>query len=115
MSAPKSYATHSAVLRGVEALPVTVEVSVSNTIPGITIVGLGDTAIAEARIRVRSAIRQSGFKLPRVHYTVNLAPSELKKTGTGLELAIAVGILVCSGQIPTDGLDGCLFGVISFT
>ena len=109
MSAPKSYATHSAVLRGVEALPVTVEVSVSNTIPGITIVGLGDTAIAEARIRVRSAIRQSGFKLPRVHYTVNLAPSELKKTGTGLDLAIAVGILVCSGQIPTDGLDGCLF------
>lgn len=109
MRAPKSYAIHSAVLRGVEAIPVTVEVSVSQTIPGITIVGLGDTAIAESRFRVRGAIGQSGFKLPRAHYTVNLAPSEVKKTGTGLDLAIAVGILVCAGQIPTDGLDDCLF------
>ena len=104
-----SFATHAAVLRGVEALPVTVEVSVSQTIPGITIVGMADTSVHEARYRVRGAIKNRGFELPRVHFTVNLAPSEIRKTGTGFDLAIAVAILACTGQIPTDGLDECLF------
>ena len=104
-----AYSVHAAVLRGVEALPVTVEVSISQAIPGIQIVGLPDVAVQEARFRVRCAIKNCGFELPRLHYTVNLAPSEIRKTGTGFDLAIAVGILVCTGQIPTDGLDECLF------
>ncbi len=109
MGTLSSFATHAAVLRGVEALPVTVEVSVSQTIPGITIVGMADTSVHEARYRVRGALKNRGFDLPRVHFTVNLAPSEIRKTGTGFDLAIATAILACTGQIPTDGLDECLF------
>lgn len=110
MSGPcASFAVHGAQLRGVEALPVTVEVSMAQGIPGITIVGLPDAALLEARHRVRSAIRSAGFSMPRLHVTVNLHPSELRKSGTGFDLPIAVGILACSGEIPTKGLDGCLF------
>ena len=85
-----------------------VEVSVAGGIPGITIVGMPDAAVLEARYRVKNAIKYLGFEVPRAHVTVNLAPSELRKTGTGLDLAIATGVLACTGQIPTRGLDGCL-------
>lgn len=109
MSALTSYCVHSAALHGVEALPVTIEVSISQTIPGITIVGLPDASVHEARYRVRSALNKYGFELPRVHFTVNLAPSELRKSGAGFDLGIAVAILACTGQIPLEGLDECLF------
>ena len=99
----------SAVLRGVEAYPVTVEVSVSQGLPGVTIVGMADTAVLEARHRVRCAIRACGYEWPRAHLTVNLAPSEIKKTGTGLDLPIAVAILACTRQIPTVGIADHLF------
>ncbi|MDO4537521.1 MAG: YifB family Mg chelatase-like AAA ATPase [Coriobacteriales bacterium] len=104
-----SYAVRTAVLRGVEACPVIVEVSTSQGIPGVTIVGMADTAVQEARSRVRCAFRECGYKFPREHFTVNLAPSELKKTGTGFDLPIAVAILACTGQIPVRNLDKCLF------
>lgn len=104
-----SFAVHAAVLRGVEALDVTVEVSMSGGIPGMTIVGMPDASLLEARSRVRCALRAAGYELPRLHVTVNLAPSELKKSGTGFDLPIAVGILACTGQIPIAGLDDCLF------
>ena len=107
--ARKSFATRTAVLRGVEALPVVVEVSVSQNVPGMTIVGMPDVAVNEAKHRVRCACKASGFDWPLQHYTVNLSPSELKKTGTGFDLPIAVAILACTGQIPLDGLDDCLF------
>ena len=99
----------SAVLRGVEACPVTVEVSVSQGLPGVTIVGMADAAVLEARHRVRCAIRACGFEWPRAHLTVNLAPSEIKKTGTGLDLPIAIAILACTRQIPTTGITDYLF------
>lgn len=102
-------AIRSATIRGVEAVPVTVEVDLSGGIPGITIVGMPDTAVLEARSRVRCAIRSAGFEIPRLHVTVNLAPSEMRKTGTCFDLAVAVGILAASDQIPRQGLDGCLF------
>lgn len=104
-----SYAAKTGVLRGVEALPVMVEVNASNGIPGVTIVGLADTAVLEARHRVRCAFRECGFEWPRAHLTVNLAPSELRKTGTGFDLPIAVAILACTGQIPTKDLESCMF------
>ena len=104
-----TYCIHAAVIHGIEALPVSVEVSVGGGLPGITIVGMPDAAVLEARHRVNNAIKGLSFEAPRAHVTVNLAPSELRKTGTGLDLAIATGILACTGQIPTRGLDGCLF------
>ncbi|MBE6469506.1 MAG: ATP-binding protein [Coriobacteriaceae bacterium] len=104
-----SFAVHAACLRGVEAVPVTVEVSLSGGIPGICIVGLGDAAVMDARVRIRSALRAGGFELPRKNITVNLAPGDLRKSGTGFDLPIMVAILAISHQIPRAGLDGRLF------
>lgn len=104
-----SFDVHSAVLRGVEALDVTVQVSMAQGIPGITIIGLPDASLLEARFRVRCALRACGFSMPRLHITINLYPSEIRKSGSGFDLPMAVGILACTGQIPLEGLDGCLF------
>ena len=92
----------SAMLRGVEAFPVDVEVSVSRGIPGFFIVGLVDAAVQESKERVRAALRESGFVMPNDRVLVNLAPSSMKKTGSGFDLAIAVGILVATGQIDPE-------------
>ena len=107
--ARSTFATRTAILRGVEAVPVIVEVSVSQGMPGITIVGMPDTMVLEAKHRVRCALRECGFETPRANIIVNLAPSEVRKSGTGLDLPIAVAILAVSGQIPTRDLDACLF------
>ena len=72
-----------ATLRGVEAIPVDVEVAVSNGLPGFSIVGMGDASVQEARERVRAALRSSGFQMPSDKLVVNLAPSSLRKTGSG--------------------------------
>lgn len=104
-----TFAVHAACLRGVEAFGVTVEVSASGTIPSLTIVGMADAAVMEARSRIRCALRSSGFDVPRCALTVSLAPGDIRKTGSGLDLPIAVAILALTGQIPVNGLDGCLF------
>ena len=104
-----SFSVHSAVVRGAEAVDVCVEVSFTAGIPGVHIVGMPDTSVHEAVARVRCAMNSCGFTMPRANVTVNLAPGEIKKTGTGLDLPIAVAILACSKQIPPDGLDDCLF------
>ncbi len=93
--------TVSASLLGVEGIPVRVEVDVAFGLPSLTIVGLAGSAVQEARERVRSALRNSGFELPARRITVNLAPADLPKEGTGYDLAIAVGILAASGQLPS--------------
>lgn len=98
----------SAVIRGAEAIPISVEVNISRGIPGLTIVGMPDAAVLEARSRIRCAIRSSGFTMPRVHITVNLAPSDIRKTGTGLDLPIAAALLQATGQISSDALAGRL-------
>ncbi len=72
-------------------------------LPGFTIVGLADTALQEARERVRGAIRNSGYEYPPRRITVNLAPAELRKSGASLDLAIALGILVGSEQVSANG------------
>lgn len=103
------YAVHTACIHGVEAVPVTVEVSMGGGLPSISIVGMPDHTVLEARWRLRSALKSAGYEVPRNSITVNLAPSDMRKTGTGLDLPMAVAILALSGQIPLAGLDGCLF------
>ena len=98
-----------AALRGVEAIPVDVEVSVSRGVPGFHVVGMVDAAVQESKERVRAALRESGFTMPDGRVLVNLAPSSLKKTGSGFDLAIAVGLLVASGQIDPRVAQGTLF------
>ncbi len=92
-------AVMSATVRGVDVVPVTVEVVVSGGLPGISIVGMPDAAIQEARERVRAALRAGGFTMPDEKIVVNLAPSSLKKTGSGFDLPIALGILAASRLI----------------
>lgn len=84
---------------GIEAFSVSVEVHISNGLPGFTLVGLPATAVKESKDRVRSAIINSQFEFPTRRITVNLAPANLPKTGSGLDLPIAIGILAASGQI----------------
>lgn len=95
----------SAVLNGVEAQPVTVEVSIGGGLPGMSIVGMADTAVKEAQVRVRAGIRAAGFAMPREQVVVNLAPGNLKKTGSGFDLPIAFGILAATGQIPAGTVE----------
>ena len=104
-----SFSLAAAVLRGIEAVPVRVEVSSSNGIPGISIVGMPDASVLEARSRVRCALRACDFQIPRLNITVNLAPSELRKSGSSFDLPIAVALLAATGQIPTEGIEECLF------
>ncbi len=92
----------SATLRGIEALPVTVEVSVGSGLPGISIVGLGDSTVKEARLRIKSAIKASGFSLPASNIVINLSPSSIKKVGAGFDLPMAIGILASTGQISPE-------------
>ena len=115
-------AVRSATLLGVEGRPVTVEVHVSTGLPGFQIVGLPDEACRESRDRVRAAVMSSGLPWPSCRMTVNLAPSNQRKGGSGLDLAIAVGLLIANGEVPPDavadlgfigelGLDGSLRAV----
>ena len=93
----------SATIQGLDGRPIRVEVDVAPGLPGFTIVGLADTALQEARERVRGAIRNSGYEYPPRRITVNLAPAEMRKGGASLDLAIALGILVGSEQVRANG------------
>ncbi|MCD6155804.1 MAG: YifB family Mg chelatase-like AAA ATPase [Candidatus Atribacteria bacterium] len=99
----------SATVMGIEARLVEVEVDVSSGMPSFQIVGLPDTAVQEARERVRSAIKNSQFSFPARRITVNLAPASLKKTGSDFDLAIALGILKASKQIDFDQENSKIF------
>ena len=83
----------SASLAGIKALPVEVEVDVSRGLPNFVIVGLADNAIKESKERIRSAIKNCGFKFPARRITINLAPADLRKEGTALDLPAALGII----------------------
>ncbi len=93
----------SATLYGLDGRWIRVEVDVAPGLPGFTIVGLADTAVQEARERVRGAIRNAGFTFPPRRITINLAPAELRKTGASLDLAMAIGILLGSEQVRAGG------------
>jgi magnesium chelatase family protein len=91
---------------GVNAPAVLVETHLANGLPSFSIVGLPEKAVQESRERVRSALLNSGFEFPSRRITVNLAPADLPKQGSRFDLAIAVGILVASGQLPTGASEG---------
>ncbi len=96
----------SATLLGASGHPVTVEVHVGPGLPGYRIVGLPDAACRESRDRVRAAVMSSELPWPTACITVNLAPSGRRKTGAGLDLAIAIGVLVASEAIPPEAVVG---------
>jgi magnesium chelatase family protein len=99
----------SATLRGAVGRAVSVEVHVGKGLPGFTIVGLPDAPVREARDRVRAALLSSGLPWPVHRVTVNLAPSGVRKGGAGLDLPIAIGLLVATSQLPPDCADGLAF------
>ncbi|AIF51800.1 YifB family Mg chelatase-like AAA ATPase [Pelosinus sp. UFO1] len=91
--------TFGSTTLGLNGVLITVEVDISNGLPALDIVGLPDTAVKESKERVRAAIKNSGFEFPSRRITINLAPADLKKDSSGLDLPIAIGILAASGQI----------------
>ena len=92
-------------LLGLHAPQIEVEVHVSQGLPSLTIVGLPEAAVRESKDRVRSAIINSGFLFPTKRLTINLAPADLPKDGSRLDLPIALGILIASGQLPENSTD----------
>lgn len=93
---------NSCAVIGLDCEPVEVELDISAGLPGITVVGLPDTAVQESKERVRSAIKNSGFKYPTTRITINLAPADIKKEGPAYDLPIAIGILMASKQLNAD-------------
>ena len=99
---------------GIHSRRVTVEVDIRPGLPAFSIVGLGDKAVRESRERVRAAIQNSGFEFPQKRITANLAPAYLRKAGPGFDLAVAVGILAASTQLPAEALERwAVFGELS--
>lgn len=99
---------------GIDGEEIIVEVDIANGCPAFDLVGLPDTAVRESRERVRAAVKNSGFRFPSTRITVNLAPADLKKDGSGLDLPIAVGIVCASGQLAKEALVGqCFVGELA--
>ncbi len=94
---------------GMEAYSIDVEVDVSGGLPAFSVVGLPDASIRESRDRIRSAIKNSGFKFPANKIIVNLSPANIKKEGVGFDLPIAIGILAASGAMQQEELEGYIF------
>ena len=92
----------SASLSGLSVYEINIEVDTINSLPQISIIGLGDTAISEAKERLRLAIKNSGFSFPSTKVVINLAPADLKKEGSSYDLAMAVGILAKEGNIKNE-------------
>lgn len=97
---------HSRAKLGVQAPAVTVEIHLANGMPSLTLVGLPETAVRESKDRVRSALQNARLDFPSLkRITINLAPADLPKEGGRFDLAIALGLLAASGQIPVDSLE----------
>ena len=99
----------SAMVFGAEGYPIQVEVQVSKGLPGFRMVGRPDETTREARDRARAALQSSGIDWPAANITVNLAPSSDRKSGSGLDLALAIGVLVAIEMIPREAVDGLAF------
>ena len=104
-----SISLKSSTLIGIEGVIVNIEVDISKGLPSFTLVGLAHTSVREAKERVRSAILNSGYEFPLGRITVNLAPGNLRKVGTGFDLPIALVILIESGQIQREILENTVY------
>ncbi len=105
--------TNSCAMVGLEGFIIRVEVDLSPGVPKFNMVGLPDTAVQEAKERVRAALRNSGCEFPMRRITVNLAPADLKKEGPAYDLPIAVGILLSSGQLESTPAESVFLGELS--
>jgi magnesium chelatase family protein len=112
----------SSTIIGIDSYPVEVEIDISPGLPQFSTVGLPDVVVRESKDRIKAAIKNSGYRFPPTHVTVNLAPADIKKEGTGFDLPIAVGILAAEGIIEPDlcrdylligelSLDGAVKGI----
>ncbi|MBP7005964.1 YifB family Mg chelatase-like AAA ATPase [Patescibacteria group bacterium] len=99
----------TAFLHGIYSEPVAVETEISSGLSNFILVGLADASVQEARERIRSAIRQSGFEFPKTRITVNLAPADQKKTGSSFDLPIAMAILMREGILDAEQVANTLF------
>jgi magnesium chelatase family protein len=96
----------TAALVGLTAHPVGVEVDIGRGLPAVTVVGLGGTAVLEARDRLRAAFGNTGYDWPDRRVTVSLPPADLPKQGSGFDLPIAIGLLAAAGSVPPTALEG---------
>ena len=96
----------TAALVGLTAHPVGVEVDIGRGLPAVTVVGLGGTAVLEARDRLRAAFGNTGYEWPDRRITVSLPPADLPKQGSGFDLPIAIGLLAAAGWVPPTTLEG---------
>lgn len=99
----------SAAISGIESKIVSVEADVSNGLPGFAMVGYLASEVREAQERVRTALRNSGYQMKPQRVTVNLAPADIRKSGTGFDVPIAVALMTACGLIPQESLGGILF------
>ncbi|MBC7171406.1 MAG: YifB family Mg chelatase-like AAA ATPase, partial [Polyangiaceae bacterium] len=99
----------SGCLVGIRAEPVQIEVQLGRGLPGFEVVGLPERCVRESRVRVKAALASLGFTLPPQSLVLNLAPGDLRKTGSSFDLPIAVALLAACGGLPEAELEGCLF------
>ncbi|MBW3535204.1 MAG: ATP-dependent protease, partial [Gemmatimonadetes bacterium] len=99
----------SAAVMGVESYLVRVEVALTSGLPSFTVVGLPQGAVREGRERVSAALQSAGVPLPLRRITVNLAPADVRKEGSALDLPIALGLLACAGAVAPERLEGWAF------
>ncbi|MDF2887400.1 MAG: Mg chelatase, subunit ChlI [Lacrimispora sp.] len=100
---------HSIGIIGVEGVPILVEADVSDGLPGFSMVGYLSSQVKEAQDRVRTALKNSGFRIPAKKITINLSPADIRKEGTAFDLPIAIAILSASGMILSADLLNCVF------
>ena len=98
----------TAVIRGMDSLLVGVEADVSEGLPVFEMVGFLSSEVKEAKERVRTALKNCGFRLPAKRITINLSPANVKKSGSGFDLPIAIAILAALGEIPANSLEETL-------
>src|SRR4030095_10967095 len=98
----------SCTLVGIDAELVDVECTIARGLPQYSVVGLAAPSVKEGATRIQSALRTVGYDLPLKKVTINLAPADLRKPGCGLDLPIALPVLIAEGVIPPGALDGVL-------
>lgn len=103
------FQTYCAAIQGIDAHIISVEVDVCDGLPMFSLVGLLSSETREAKDRVRISIRNSGYRIPTKHITVNLSPADIRKEGTAFDLAISVALLAAFGYVPKDCLEDTMF------